>query len=858
MTRTGETGAVAGVQAATGGALPPGPATMRATYRVQFNDDFTFADAARLAPYLADLGISHLYASPIFAARSGSAHGYDMVDPGVISAALGGEAGFRVLAARLAEAGIGIVLDIVPNHMAADPANPFWMDVLEFGPDAKWAPVFDIDFSRRIALPWLEEGAAPIERLAYDIEGGRVVAIVAGQGVPLAPGGVAALLERIGAGEAAEHWRAIDRCEADPALIAAARTVLREAVAAMGESFERALAGADLDAVHAVQHWQAVPWRQIEALNYRRFFEVSHLLGVRIEDASVFEMVHRLPLALLREGLVQGLRVDHVDGLADPGGYLTRLRAEAGPEALILVEKILGPQEALRDWPIDGTTGYERLNLINAAFVAPAGRTAFQDYLATRGWISGSPLARIASAKAEVIETGFKPELANLVASAAAALGPEAPARSELQASLVALLAAFPVYRSYVASLPAAAEDVALWQQAAQRVAVDASALAPVADRLMAAVLSDSSQEAARFRRLFQQLSGPAMAKGFEDTELYRSVGLASVNEVGSDLVDAAPEAAALHHAFAAFGNRGLTPLATHDTKRGADTRARINLLSHHAARWIGLVEGWQARHQGWKRNGAPDGLDEWLIYQTLFGAWPIDAERAQLYFEKAMREAKRHSGWTDPATDYEAALHAFTATLIDGKDGAPFRAEMDAFIAELEPAAAANSLAQAVLQLTVPGIPDLYRGTELADFSLVDPDNRRPVDWQRRATLLAAGTALPPLADDRERSAKMLATRALLALRARAPGLFDGAYRPQPLAEPGWFAFTREGREGQLLVALPVMPEALKHTRLRFDDIGLSGTWQDVLGGGETEIAEGSAPVDRAVPLLVLHRLLA
>ncbi len=837
--------------------LQQASALVRATYRMQFNDEFTFADAERLAPYLAGLGISHLYASPIFTARAGSAHGYDMVDPAAISPALGGEAGFQSLVRTLSAHGIGIILDIVPNHMAADPANRFWMDVLEFGSDAASAGVFDIDFSRRIALPWLEEGAAPIERLAYDRDGGRVVAIVASQPIPLAPGGIADLLERIGAGEAAAAWRAIDRCKAEPEAIAAARDALRDAEASMSESFARALDSADLDAVHALQHWQAVPWRRTEALNYRRFFEVSHLVGVRIEDDAVFEIVHRLPLALLREGLVQGLRVDHVDGLADPAAYCRRLRSEAGPEALILIEKILGHDEPLRSWPIDGTTGYERLNLINELFVASEGRAAFQAYLEGRGWVAGAPLDRIAAAKSEVIETGFKPELAGLLDSAATMLAEDAPPRSALQAALVALLAAFPVYRSYIASLPPEPDDAALWREAERRAAEATPVSAPILSRLVAAALEADGAPADRFRRLFQQLSGPAMAKGFEDTELYRSVGLASVNEVGSDLSSPPRDAAALHEAFARFGRRGLTPLATHDTKRGADTRARLNVLSHKPQRWIGLFERWQARHAAWKRHGAPDDLDEWFVYQTLFGAWPLTPERAHGYFEKAMREAKRHSGWTDPDTDYEAALQDFALRLIDGPEGAPFRADLEAFIAETEPAAATNSLAQAILQLTLPGIADLYRGTELADFSLVDPDNRRPVDWGRRGALLNAPiTALPAMAEDGERTAKLVAIRALLSLRARDPAPFAGLYGAEAVTTPGWFAFRRAGGSGELLVALPLSPQAMTSESIVFADTSLHGAWEAVLPAGRAVvIAEGGVRIDPAAPLLVLYR---
>ncbi|HWJ73180.1 MAG TPA: malto-oligosyltrehalose synthase [Kaistia sp.] len=844
---------VAGPRSAAASPLMP----VRATYRVQFNTDFTFADAERMAPYFAALGISHLYASPIFKARAGSGHGYDMVDPTRISDELGGEGGFRSMAAALAGVGIGVILDIVPNHMAADGANPYWIDVLEFGADAASAPVFDIDFARRIALPWLGDDAPAIEKLAYDDAAGRVTAIVAGNAIPLRPRSTADLLDRVGAMEAALLWRIIDRATADPEAIESARVALRATVAAMSGSFERALAKADLNAVHAEQHWQAVPWRQIEALNYRRFFEVSHLLGVRIEDEAVFEIVHRLPLALVREGLVQGLRVDHVDGLADPAAYCVRLREATGPEALILIEKILGHDEALRPWPIDGTTGYERLNLINEAFVAGSGRSAFQSYLAERGWLSGGSLARIAAAKTEVIEKSFKPELARLVESAAAVLGDDAPLASALEAAVVALLAAFPVYRSYLVGLPASAEDEALWREAEMRAKRDAPAVAPIVVRLVEAALLAPGVDAARFRRLFQQLSGPAMAKGFEDTELYRSVALASVNEVGSDLVAPPRQADDLHAAFASFGPRGLIPLATHDTKRGADTRARLNLLSHSPERWIGLVESWEARHAALKSEAGPDDLDLWFIYQTLFAAWPLPVDRARIYFEKAMREAKRHSGWTDPNEDYETALHSFVATLIEGPEGATFRADLEAFLAETAPIAATNSLSQTVLQLTLPGIPDIYRGTELVDFSLVDPDNRRPFAWGRREALLASpASAIPALAEDDERVAKLIATRSLLALRARHPDVFTAPYQPERVAEQGWFAFSRRGSAAELVVAVPLTPRAMATEALTFADERYAGSWRKPLAGDSaTAIEGGRAPISTTLPVLILVR---
>lgn len=828
----------------------------RATYRVQFNDDFTFADAERLVPYFAALGISHLYASPVFSARAGSAHGYDMVDPTRISESLGGEEGFRSLAAALRAEGIGLILDIVPNHMAADAANPFWMDALEFGATAQSAATFDIDFSKPIALPWLgDDVKEAIEALRFDAAAGRIEAVVAGNGVPLRPSSVAMLLDRIGAIEAAEAFRALDG-ESDEAAITEARAALRTAAAAAPEAFARALESADRTALHATQHWRALPWRQTEALNYRRFFEVSHLVGVRIEDPAVFEMVHRLPLALVREGLVEGLRIDHIDGLSDPAGYASDLRAATSEDTLILIEKILGRDEPLRDWPIDGTTGYERLNLINAAFVSARGRERLQRALEEEGLIEGDPDRRLFDAKMTVIDRSFRPELSRLADRAAVLPGLDGLPRGTLTAALAALLAAFPVYRSYIDALPASPEDEALWREALRRLERLAPGDAAAAGTIVEAALGEGGEAGQRFRIAFQQLSGPAMAKGYEDTELYRSVALTSVNEVGSDLGAETPDGEALHADFAAFSLGGQTPLATHDTKRGADTRARLNLLSHDPEDWLAHVARWRQRHAGLKRDGAPDALDEWLIYQTLFAAWPITTERARGYFEKALREAKRHGSWTDPDTAYEEALHSFVAELIEGESGAEFRTEIEALHDRLAADAARFGLGQTVLQLTLPGIPDIYRGTELADLSLVDPDNRRPVDWEKRITLAEGPLEAAP-ADDREGVGKLAAIRAVLALRARHPALFAAPYEAVPLVQEGWFAFKRVAEEGTLVVALPVTPEAAKAAALDAGAALPDGDYQRVLPpGGSVSIVGGRLAIDPDHPVTVLAHL--
>jgi (1->4)-alpha-D-glucan 1-alpha-D-glucosylmutase len=640
---------------------------------LQLGAGMTFGDAAALVPYLRDLGVSHLYLSPVFAAREGSTHGYDVIDPTRVSDALGDEDGFRALAATARAAGLGIVLDIVPNHMATDGANRYWAH-----PHLR-AQFFDID-----------------------PDTGR----------------------------------------------------------------------------------------------HRRFFDIDDLAGVRQEDPEVFAETHRLALALVREGVVDGLRVDHPDGLADPAGYLERLR-DGGVEH-VWVEKILDPGEPLRDWPVEGTVGYEFLNDVTALFVDPAGEA-----LLTALWEELSGDARpfgewAAEAKLEQARTTFAPDVEWL-----RRLWPEVEELDEA-------LAALPVYRTYIRDLPTP-EDLRVLREAGL---TEWLARAP-----------------ADFVTRFQQTTPPVMAKGVEDTAFYRYARLLALNDVGGDPSRFSIGVGAFHAANAQRAERfprGLLITQTHDTKRSGDVRARIGVLAGMAEEWAAQVRRWRDLCAPLRDGGAPDAIEEYTIFQTLVGAWPLPPERLCAYLEKAMREAKRNTSWVAQDAAWEARVFAYCRALYDH---APFRAAFEPFAARVVAAGERHALRQTALKLTVPGVPDVYQGDELVALSLVDPDNRRPVDWARRRALL---TDLRAPADADER--KLFLIRELLALRARRPEAFAGGYTPLDVG-PDAVAFLRGD---EVAVALPIREGGLDPSRLELP----SGTWRpafdpDVLPGAQISVLE-------------------
>ncbi|MCB8878743.1 malto-oligosyltrehalose synthase [Acidisoma cellulosilytica] len=846
---------------------------LAATYRLQFHKNFTFADAERQLPYLKRLGISHLYASPIQMSRPGSTHGYDGVDPSRIDPELGGEDGFRALADATKAAGLGMILDIVPNHLAVDSLNPLWMDALEFGPEGPAGHLFDIAWHKgQVIIPALgkTQVAAVADgeiTLTADWEKGRLLARYFDNVWPLRPEAIAAALQMADArdegslaGLSQRFLRFENDGRRDLAAIAEARHALSELNPAHRALVEGSLARMDIAAVLHRQHWRLAHWRtESDSLTYRRFFNITGLIGVRVEDPAVFDLIHALPLRLLRARLVDGLRVDHVDGLADPTGYCARLRQEAGPEAILLVEKILGEQEALRDWPITGTTGYERLNDIQGLFVNPEGFQTLDSYLVRQRLLATDRTERLATAKSFMLRTSFLGEVETLTQLAHGITRSEPDSvefgLGTLREAVIALLVRFPVYRGYSTDTTSDPTDAKLWQVAlAGTEAHDNpwtfdAACALV--RLLSQTEPGSPQE--EFMRRFQQLSGPAMAKGLEDTEFYRSVALTAVNEVGGDIARpwrSIPEFHAIYAARAGAKAQDLIPLATHDTKRGPETRARIAALSEDAAGWIARFEAWHALNKVLRSeiaaHEAPDPIDEWLIYQTLVGTWPISEERLAEYLTKAMREAKRHTFWDNPNETYESAVQAFASGLLQDERAAGFRTALTQLVGEIDARARLMSLSMTVLQLTLPGSPDLYQGTEFWDFSLVDPDNRRPVDYAARAAALES-TSLPRLAADKQGVTKLFVTQRLLALRQRSPDLFaQGSYTALDLPQP-WFGFRRDHASGSLLVILPLGTEpAGKLADLPAAPKGQG--WQPVLAA-----ADGAIGLDPALPLIVM-----
>lgn len=821
--------------------MTPAPMpSLSATYRLQFHRDFPFSKAEELVPYLARLGISHVYASPITMAVAGSTHGYDVADPTRVNPELGGEAGLISLCAALERHGMGLIIDIVPNHMAASTQNPFWLDMLEGGPDSPAARIFDVAWDKgRLVLPVLGDPLqATLEAghitLAVNEERGGIDAVVYGeQRFPLRRESVAELVGKLPAAvhiAAAAVTREASHTSHSPAnsldRSASSSTTLHPSSTRLsGEkidlcgldpvtrlALDAVLAEADITSLLDAQHWRLAWWRTAaHDLNYRRFFNITDLAGVRVEDPDVFELIHRLPLDLVRRGLVHGLRVDHIDGLVDPASYCNRLRNAVGPDVLIVIEKILEPGETLRDWPIDGTTGYERLNDINGLFVAPEGYAAFEEALRQRHLVTGTATTRLATAKKQVLEASLATEVDTLTALARDGLDAEMKAgdltETAIRQGVVALLVHCPVYRSY-ATDDYSPEDSAVWQQISEAVAAAEDPLTTAAAQVlldrMARPQNDSDRQ---FRVRFQQLGGPAMAKGYEDTELYRTPILLSVNEVGSSLDHPTRSAEEVHAVFATRAvekRRDLNPLATHDTKRGPDTRARLDALSQRPSLWLNflqtqepLLDSLATAEDG---RTMPDAIDQILVLQTLLSAWPISPERMDGYLTKALREAKRHSNWETPDEAYEAATKAFSTAILREERGAPVRQALEVLVEELAPATRLVSLAQVALQLTLPGTPDIYQGTEFLDFSLVDPDNRRPVDWPARRAALETGTG-----DDAD-SEKLILTHRLLDLRRSNAALTQGDYRPLdlPADDWGWFGFERRQGDQAVRVIVP------------------------------------------------------
>jgi (1->4)-alpha-D-glucan 1-alpha-D-glucosylmutase len=703
--------------------------TPKATYRVQVRPDFDLYDAAALARYLTTLGVSHLYSAPLLQPSPGSAHGYDVVDHSRVNAELGGEAGRQALASALRSAGLGLVVDIVPNHagIAVPHANPAWWDVLRLGRGSAYASWFDVDWERApILVPVLADDPAAVGDLR--VEDGELRYFE--HRFPIAPG--------TGTGPARQ--------------------------------------------VHERQHYRLVSWRRADSeINYRRFFAVNTLAALRVEDPAVFRATHAAVLRWYAEGAVDGIRVDHPDGLRDPGGYLRRLRG-AAPDAWLVVEKIVERGEELpADWPVAGTTGYEALREVCGVFVDTTAEAAFTE-LDTELTGAATDWAELAhEAKLAIATRLLRSELLRLVRLAG---------DPDTEVALAELLAAFGVYRSY---LPAGVEQLTA---AADRTRRRRPELAGTVDALLPRLRDPADELAIRF----QQASGAVMAKGVEDTACYRWTRFVALNEVGGDPAAfgvPVPEFHAANEVRRAQWPQTMTTLSTHDTKRGEDVRARLAVLAEMPSEWASTVRRWM------DAAPIPDPAFAHLLWQTAAGTWPIERDRLHAYAEKAAREAATSTSWDDPDEAFERAVHAAVDAMYD--DSA-LNADLTTFAAGIEPFGWTNSLGQKLVQLTMPGIPDVYQGCELWDNSLVDPDNRRPVDFTLRRDLLARLDAgwLPPV--DACGAAKLLVTSRALRYRRDFPGLFT-SYRPLratgPAAEHA-LAFDRGGAI-TLVTRLPV-----------------------------------------------------
>lgn len=818
------------------------------TYRLQFHRDFGFAEARKLVPFLHDLGISDLYASPIFAARSGSAHGYDVVDPTRLNPELGAEDEFERLCAALQERGMGLLLDIVPNHMAASEENRWWRDVLRNGRASPYASFFDIDWEParaelrgKVLLPILGEPyRGALESGAFRVERNEEEFCLRyhHRSLPLSPASV----ERLRA-ECAETGVSMDE-------------VLRELNGELGvpESFSR------LDRLLSEQHYRLAFWRVAgEEINYRRFFDISDLVSLRMEDPDTFEKTHVLVFRLADAGRVTGLRIDHIDGLHDPEGYLTALQSrltgsEREPHFFILTEKILGEDEELpASWPVAGTTGYDYLNILTRLFVDERGAAELERlYTAFTG--TETPFGTVVyQQKKRVMRELFAGEVRTLAERlgflAAADRHGRDLTRAELERALVEVTACLPVYRTYIRDFTVRDADMAYIKRATTEAVHRSPECTPAVDFLKRVLLlevgpslpDEQQRERLRFVMRWQQFTGPIMAKGFEDTALYIYHRLVSLNEVGGKPDSTGLTVSAFHRLNKVRRERrphGMNAGSTHDSKRSEDVRARINVLSEIPAAWAARVHRWREWNASQKRvlNGrpVPDANTELLIYQTLVGAWPLReadipafGERLRAYLEKAEREAKIHTSWLHPDPAYEEAVGAFVSAILEPGGDNRFLSDFLRFQQYIALDGAVNSLAQVLLKVTAPGFPDFYQGSEVWNLTLVDPDNRRPVDFAAHARLLAAlrdqekGGTLPLvreiLAGWPDGRVKLYLTYKALHFRREHQSMFaQGEYLPVETAgraREHVCAFMRRLDAKCSLTVVPRLTARLRHT---------------------------------------------
>lgn len=769
-----------------------------------------FEKAAGLVPYLARLGISHLYASPLFQAMPGSTHGYDVTDHGKFDESLGGRDGFRQLSARLGEHGLGLILDIVPNHMAADCNNPWWADVLRNGRRSAYADHFDIDWSEpKVLLPILgapygEALAAGEFSLGHDEDG--LVWHASGQALPIDPITWPLILRdfrtttpnfEVGP-DSFRDWRSAENVAALDAHLSA---ISHDA--------------ARMHQIHEAQVWRIAYWRAArDMLSYRRFFEVSDLVGVRVEDPKVFDDVHRFLFELVAEGAVEGLRIDHVDGLADPDGYLAGLVARLPRPVPIWVEKILEHDENLPTaWPVAGTTGYEFLAMTTAALTNGAAEPELSRAYATFTGLARNYEAMLDAAKREILTRNLAAELATLVRQLQKVFNEDLSQRDwggdTLRRAIIALLVAMPVYRTYFTAAGGTERDRSILADAVTRARHDPGLDDPMVVDSVADCLTAQTNPAARaFCVRFQQVSGALLAKAMEDTLFYRFNRLISANEVGAAPEKLSLEKTAFLARAAARGNAhpmSLNATATHDTKRGEDSRMRIAAISQAPERWIQAVDQFEAALAADQNVPEIDANTKWLFYQALLGSWRPGLkddlpERVGAFLLKAARERQVRTSWVKEDRRYEDRLSLFVDGALSCDE---FLGLFDRHSTEFVEIGSRKSLAQLALKLTLPGVPDIYQGTEFTDLSFVDPDNRRPVDFDSLDRRLATiGETVPRDLDEQKLGLLCFGLR----LRRTRPDVFAGDCQPLPDSEDvkgHQFAFARRGASGTLIVAI-------------------------------------------------------
>ncbi len=755
------------------------------TYRLQLRGEssgfgFTFADAENLLDYLAELGVSHVYLSPILTPVVGSAHGYDVTDPTSVSAELGGAAGLTRLSAAARDRGLGLVVDVVPNHLGVDKPeqNPWWWDVLRHGRSSAYAPFFDIDWDLadgRIVLPVLGSDGDVAD---LTVDGDRLR--LGDLAFPIAPG--------TGDGTGPE--------------------------------------------VHDRQHYRLIGWKR-GLCGYRRFFAITSLAGLRQEDRAVFDASHAEVARWFSEGLVDGVRIDHPDGLSDPAGYLSWLRELVGQDAYIVIEKILAADEALEPTlPVAGTTGYDVLREVGGLFIDPTGAPALTALYESTG-VDYQVMPELRrELKATVASGMLSSELARLRRAIAATTGTDHP---QLPDAVAALLGHIDVYRSDYQGLAALMPSAFAETEAAAP-----ELRAPL--QVLAAALAARGEPDTRL----QQLCGAVTAKSVEDCLFYRDARLVSLNEVGGEPQRFGVGAAEFHQAAATRARlwpQAMTTLTTHDTKRGEDVRARIGVLSQVPSLWMEFVTRWEGL------TPSPDNATGLFLWQNIFGVWPTTGdvtdelrERLHGYTEKAIREAASHTTWNDPDAAFESAVHRWLDSVLDG----PVAVQLTELVGQLKPHAENDALGQKLLALTVPGMPDIYQGTELWDDSLVDPDNRRPVDYQARREALKS-----------LQHRKIRVVKAALQLRRARPDTFvQGGYHPVLAAGTAADHVVAFMRGDDVLVAVTRWTVRLEErgwgdTVLAVPD----GSWTDTLTGTVVTGPVPAAELFAELPVALLER---